>query len=165
MISTNVLVPCRARVNASTKIKFRSITAKYSAEIAHLLPHDKKMLRWTAQYLRKRLAGLNLFLCECDFKELYEAIVECLDATGVSEVNGNSTTITAAYRMMKRIGDSAFFVSFQSVQHLFGYVHHCLSRRAQHWLAMPAHHLVNSVKETIAAARNSESEFDSLCYG
>ena len=55
---------------------------------------------------------MNLFLCECDFKELYEAIVECLGATGVNEVNGNSKTITAAYRMMKRIGDSAFFLAF-----------------------------------------------------
>ena len=55
-----------------------------------------------------------------DFNELYEAILECLDAIGVSEANWDRKTVTEAYGMTKRLGDSTFIVSFQTVNHLFG---------------------------------------------
>ena len=98
-----------------------------------------------------------------DFNELYEAILECLDAIGVSEANWDRKTVTEAYGMTKRLWDSTFIVSFQTVNHLFGYVHG-LSRKLQGTAmdVMQAYHLVNSVKDTIAASRNSESEFDRI---
>ena len=98
-----------------------------------------------------------------DFKDLYEAVLECLDAIGFSERGWDSKAVTEAYGLLKRIRDSTFIVSFQTVLHFFGYMLG-LSKKLQgtDMDVIQAYDMVGLVKDTVKSDRADEAAFNTI---
>lgn len=96
-----------------------------------------------------------------DFEDMYEALLICLDAIGLSERGWDGKAVTDAYGLMKRITDSMFIVSFQTVLHIFGYMKG-LSKKLQgtEMDVIQAYDIVELVKETVKFTRSNEKDYD-----
>ncbi|XP_062595498.1 uncharacterized protein LOC134256845 [Saccostrea cucullata] len=96
-----------------------------------------------------------------DFEDLYEALLNCLDAIGFSERGWDGKAVTEAYGFMRRITECTFIVSFQTVLRLFGYLMG-LSKKLQGTDidVIQAYDMVELVKETVKLARTSEADYN-----
>ena len=57
-----------------------------------------------------------------NFNEMYEPVLDCLDAIGSVESCWDAKTLTIAYGLMKSITDHTFIVIFHTVLHFFRYM-------------------------------------------
>ena len=96
-----------------------------------------------------------------DFDVMYEPLLVCLEAIGSLETDWDSKSSGDAYGLMKRITDSTFIASFQTVLHFFGYVRGLSAKLQGSTLGIiGAYKMIDHVRSLLSTIRNDvDTEF------
>lgn len=93
-----------------------------------------------------------------DFNQMYEPMLECLEAIGGLETGWDTKAVTEAHGLLMKITESNFIMCFQTVLHMFGYVTGLCSKLQGSSLdIVEAYDMVTNVREAVSDARGEDS--------